>query len=178
MAWTWLSLWVTEQHHILACLKQWSYNKTQLPNDQIRSTWCISTRGNVSKACILTVFETIWNCRICLKTMSLKNAFWRYLTRFGTTEKTENNVSQTCTLTVFEKIRKCRMLFENNISKACILTVFEHIGKCRILFETNVFKACILMVFDTIWNCREKNRKQCLLNHSLQWRYFKRFGTA
>jgi len=60
------------------------------------------------------------------------------------------------------------MLFENNISKACILTVFEHIGKCRILFETNVFKACILMVFDTIWNCREKTRKQCLLNHSLQ----------
>ena len=85
---------------VLACLKQWSYNKTQLPNNQIRSTWCIATRGNVSKACILTVFETIWNCRehfrnnaskeyiltlrfgtadIISKTMSLKHACWRYL---------------------------------------------------------------------------------------------------
>ena len=67
--------------------------------------------NNVSKACILTVFKTIWNCRkhienigfkACalkvfettwscrgknMKTMSLKHAFWWYLKQFGTTEK-------------------------------------------------------------------------------------------
>ena len=56
-------LCIKEHHHVLACLKQWSCIKTQLqlPNDQIRSTWCIATRGNVSKAWILMVFEMIWN---------------------------------------------------------------------------------------------------------------------
>ena len=56
-------LCIKEHHHVLACLKQWSCIKTQLqlPNDQIRSTWCIATRGNVSKAWILMVFDMIWN---------------------------------------------------------------------------------------------------------------------
>ena len=65
--------------------------------------------GNVSKICMLMIFETIWNCRdhfenivskACtlamletisnckanFKTMSLKHALWRYLKRFGTAE--------------------------------------------------------------------------------------------
>jgi len=42
--------------------------------------------NNVSKACILMVFETIWNCR----------------------ESNENNVSKACILTLFETIWNCR----------------------------------------------------------------------
>ena len=45
--------------HMTIIMSQWSNKKTQLPNDQIRSTWCIATRGNVSKVCILTVYS--WN---------------------------------------------------------------------------------------------------------------------
>jgi len=66
MAWPWLSLWVTEHHHVLACLKQWSYNKAQILYQMIKSELriCIAMwRGNVSSACILMVFETILNCR-------------------------------------------------------------------------------------------------------------------
>ena len=108
MSWTWLSLWVTEQHHVLACLKQWSYNKTQIPNDQIRSTLCIATRGNVSKVCILKVFEMIWKCR----------------------KHFENNVFKSCTVTLFKTIWNCTYHFENNVSYACILTIFETIWNC------------------------------------------------
>ena len=42
--------------------------------------------NNVSKACLLTLLETNWNCRNPLKTMSLKHAFSRYWKRFGTVE--------------------------------------------------------------------------------------------
>ena len=42
--------------------------------------------NNVSKVCVLKVFETSWNCREKLRTMSLKNAFWHFLKRFGTVE--------------------------------------------------------------------------------------------
>jgi len=34
-----------------------------------------TNENNVSKACILTLLETIWNCGNLLKTMSLKHAF-------------------------------------------------------------------------------------------------------
>jgi len=105
--------------------------QSQLPNDQIRRTWCMVTRGNVSKACILTLFETIWNCRKLfennmslkhafwpylkrfgtaeniLKTMSLKHAFWQYSKPFGTAEKNENKVSKACTMTEFENVLYC-----------------------------------------------------------------------
>ena len=50
--------------------------------------------NNVSKECILTLFEKIGNCRNLLTTMSLKHALWRYLKRFGTADKNENNVSK------------------------------------------------------------------------------------
>ena len=43
--------------------------------------------NNVSKGYILTVFETIWNCREKMKTMSLRDALWPYLQRFGAAEK-------------------------------------------------------------------------------------------
>ena len=42
--------------------------------------------NNVSKACTLTVFEKIGSCRNLLKTISLIHAFW-YLKRIGTAEK-------------------------------------------------------------------------------------------
>ena len=48
---------------------------------------------NVFGACILSVFETIWNCR----------------------EHFENKVSETCALTVFETIRNCREKKEKTI---------------------------------------------------------------
>ena len=43
--------------------------------------------NNVSKAYILTVFETIWSCREKMKTMYLKHTFLQYLKRFGAAEK-------------------------------------------------------------------------------------------
>jgi len=57
---------------------------------------------NVSKACILVVSETIWNCR----------------------EIDENYVSKTCILVVSETIWNCREIVT---SKACIVTVLETI---------------------------------------------------
>jgi len=62
--------------------------------------------NNVSKSCVLTLFERIWNCR----------------------EKFENSVSKACILMVLkrfgtaEKILKTLIVF-----KACILTVIETI---------------------------------------------------
>ena len=134
--------------------------------------------NNVSKACILTAFKTIWKCReyfennaflsmrskgiwndlklqrILSKTMSLKHAFWWYLKQFGTAE---NNWKQ-CT------------------SKACIVKVFETIWNCREHLQNNVFKACILVVSETIWNCREIDENNVHLKHALL-RYLKRFRT-
>jgi len=66
--------------------------------------------SNVSKACIRTLFETIWNCR----------------------EHFENNVFKACALNVFGTIWNCREIIENNVSKACILAVFETIWNCRV----------------------------------------------
>ena len=88
-----------------------TYDKTQLPNDQIRRTWCIATRANAfwhylkwfgtaenllktmslkhAFSWYLKRFETAENI---LKTMSLKHALWRYLKRFGTAE----NFSKQC----------------------------------------------------------------------------------
>ena len=43
--------------------------------------------NDVSKNTIVLVFETIWNCREKMKTMSLKHALLWYLKRFGTAEK-------------------------------------------------------------------------------------------
>ena len=62
--------------------------------------------SNVSKACILTVFKTIWNCR----------------------EHFKNNVFKACALKVFETIWNCReKIRRTNIYKACILVVSETI---------------------------------------------------
>jgi len=49
--------------------------------------WRDHFENNVFKACALKVYETIWNCRENMKTMSLKHAFWWYLKQFGTVEK-------------------------------------------------------------------------------------------
>ena len=53
-------------------------------------------------------FDGIWNRRENIKTMSLKNAFWHYLKRFGIVEKHEKNLSKECILTEFETIWNCR----------------------------------------------------------------------
>ena len=51
------------------------------------------------KACILTLFETIWKFKEFFK----------------------NNVFKACILMVFETNWNCREIGENNVSKACIL---------------------------------------------------------
>ena len=53
----------------------------------------VKNENNVSKACILTVFKTIWNCR----------------------EHFINNFFKACALNVFETIWNCRELYENNV---------------------------------------------------------------
>jgi len=54
----------------------------------------IFLENNVSKACILTLFGTIWNCRESFwKTMSLKRAFLRHLKRFGTADTILKTIS-------------------------------------------------------------------------------------
>jgi len=72
--------------------------------------------NNVSKACIRTLFETIWNCR----------------------EHFENNVFKACALNVFGTIWNCREHFENNVFKACALNVSGTIWNCREIDENNV----------------------------------------
>ena len=180
---TWLS-WV------LACLKQWSYNKTQLPNDQIRclcqkslkhAFWRYLKRFRTSfffwktmslKHEFLTIFEKIGKCRIyfwkqwlssmnydgkylkrsgiaekflksmssdsvwndlemqrIMKTMPLKNAFWRYLKQSGTAEK----FWKPCLLSMHcDGIWNCRK-HENKDRKWWILTGFETIWKSRVM---------------------------------------------
>ena len=49
--------------------------------------------NSVSKACTVTVFETIWTAEIFVITMSLKHVLWRYLKRFGTAEKSFKTMS-------------------------------------------------------------------------------------
>jgi len=140
-------LWVTEHYYVLACLKRWSYNKTQLPKLMIRSMWCIATRGNVSKVCILKVFETIWNCREKMRTMSLKNAFWHFLKRFGTADFFGKTMALKHVFGWYLK-RLGNADFLNNVYKTCILMIFETIWNCREKYENNVYKACTLTVFE------------------------------
>ena len=61
--------------YVLACLKEWSYVKTQLPNDQIRSKLCIATRGNVSRQAFWRYLEL----QRKKKTRTVNGAFWRFL---------------------------------------------------------------------------------------------------
>ena len=71
---------------------------------------CIVFWKNVSKACILTVFENIGKCIFL------------------------NNISTACILMLFETVWICREINENNPSKACILAVFETIWNCKTSF--------------------------------------------
>ena len=126
-----------------------SYNKTQLTNDQIRSTWCIASRGNVwwylkrfgtaekkhennvSKACIVTAFQTIWDCRERKKTWTVdSDGFWNDL---ELQRKNENNVSRACIKLwrYFKRFWTAAKKKENKDGKWCILTVFETIWSCR-----------------------------------------------
>ena len=146
MTWTWLSLWVIEHHHVLACLKQWSYNITQLPNDQNRSTCQMS----ILKACITD--DDIWNhleLQRKMKTVSLKNAFWHYLKRFGTAEIFVITMSLKHALWRYWK----RFGITEKSLKTMSLkhafwrrTLVETVWNCR-FFLNNVSKECILMVF-------------------------------
>ena len=150
-----LSLWVTDDPHVLVCLKQWSYNNTQLPNDQIRSTWCIATRGNVSYTCSLTVFETIWSCRENMKTMPPKHAFWQYLKRFRTADF---------------------LLLKTMPLKHELWRYLKRFGTEEIVLKTMFLKHA----FWRYWNrfgTEEKRLKTMSLKHAFWW-YFKRFGTA
>ena len=117
---TWLSLWV------LACLKQWSYNKTQLLNDQIR----------------------------CLCQKSLKQAFWRYLKRFRTSFFCGKQCLSSMNFWRYlRRLGNAEFIFENNDSRAWIMMV--SIWNDLVL-QRNFKKACHLTVFETIWKCREK----------------------
>ena len=146
---TWSKIWHGHDYHyelqnITTFWLVWNkilQQQKQLPNDQIISTWCIASLGNVSKAGILTSFQKIWNCRE-RKKRTLNGTFWRFLKRFGTADKNENNVSKACIVTVFQTIWNCREkkktrtvngafckeIDESNVSKACILT---GLGICR-----------------------------------------------
>ena len=87
------------------------------------------------KWCILTVFETIWNCRVKMKTWTVNGAFWRYL---KCREKIENKDAYACILTVFETLFETAMrkkymfwlnqswseVLKNKEAKWCILTLF------------------------------------------------------
>ena len=193
MACTWLSLWVTEQHHILACLKQWSNNKTQLPNDQIKRAWCIATRDNVFKECILTL--RLGTAEIISKTMYLKQACWRYLKRLGIAEKKiENKDGNWCILTVFETIWNCRekvktltRTFWDYLKRYLTLqwvhdlTSLKGVGAWgRPTFpwicENKDDKWCILPLFDTIFWPAETFLKAMKLNGAIQMTLFETYG--
>ena len=90
------------------------------------------------RACILTLFKTIWNCR----------------------ENIKNNVAKCCILTVIEAILNCREDFKSRDAKWWILTAFETILKYREKIENKDAKWYILTVFEMIWNRREQKWKQ------------------
>jgi len=68
-------------------IKDWATSSLTLLRPSPVSFYFLHIYNKVSKACILVVSETIWNCREKMKIMSRKYAFWRYLNRFGTVGK-------------------------------------------------------------------------------------------
>ena len=120
----------------------WRYLKQLETAEKILKTM------SVSKACFVTVFETIQNCWKKLKIMSLKNAFWQCLKRFGTEEKKKEN-SYWKRFGTAEKTLKTRM----------VNGAYWH-----------------LRIVETMWNFREK-MKTMPLKHALWWDV-KRFGIA
>ena len=122
--------------------------------------------NNVSKACILTIFKTIWNCREKMKTMSLKNAFWHYLKRFRTAVILENNVSKACILTIFKTIWNCREHFENNVSKECMP-----------LFLKTMSLKHVFWLYLKRFGTSENILKTMSVKHAF-WQYLRLFGTA
>ena len=112
--------------------------------------------SNVSKVCMLMIFETIWNCR----------------------DHFENIVSKACTLAVLETISNCKANFKTMSLKHALWRYLKRFGTAEKLFENNDGKWCI-MATDGSWNDLELQTKMktISLKHAL-WRYFKRFGTA
>ena len=108
--------------------------------------------NNVYKACSVTVFETIWNCREKMKTMSLRHAVWRYLKRF----KTAMRKNSTC-FDLIKRVETFHCKCKNKDGNCCILTLFETIfWNNREIFENKDDKWCILTLFDTIFWFAEK----------------------
>jgi len=91
------------------------------------------------KACILTVFETILNCRENMKTLRMhsygiwksremetmyqKHVFLRYLKRFGRKLWKQWNHMVHYAAVLYD-ILKCREHFEGNVAKWCIPALF------------------------------------------------------
>ena len=87
--------------------------------------------NNVSKACIIAAFETIWNCRKNMKTWKQGRLHVQYDTLWydilTCREKIERNEAKWCILTFL-----CSMTFrgsdsatERNEAKWCLLTTFR-----------------------------------------------------
>ena len=99
-------------------------------------------KNNVSKACILMVFETIRNCR----------------------EIIENNVSKVCILVVSETIWNCRKIWKECTSKACILTYLKRFRTSEKRLKTMYLKHALLRYlkwFGTVGKDENKDAYAC-----------------
>ena len=82
--------------------------------------------NNVSKACILMVFETILTAKKILKTTSLKHAFRRYLKWFEIAETLLKAMSLKHPFWWYlKRFWTAEIFFENSVFKACATNVFE-----------------------------------------------------
>ena len=122
----------------------------QMIKSEVRFGIADKNENNVSKACIMTVFETIWNCKEKMKTMSLTHALGRYFKRFGTAEKKENKDGKRCIVTIFQTIWNCRKKKKTRTVNGAFWRILKRFGTA------------------------EKNMKTMSLKHAL-WRYFNDF---
>ena len=76
---------------------------------------------------ILTVFETIWNCREKMKTRTFERVFCHYLKRyFGTAKKIwKQGQYMLHYAAIWYALLTCKENCESNEAQWCILTVFE-----------------------------------------------------
>ena len=114
-----------------------------------------SFENNVSKACILTVFKTIWNCR----------------------EHFENNVFKARIMVVSVTIWNCREIDENNLHlKHAFLRYLKRVWTVGKIWkhENKDAYACNVTRFDTIFWLADNILREVKRNGAF-WRFYARW---
>ena len=123
-----------------------------------------------AKWCILTVFETILNCRDHFETRTLSRALWHILKRY--LKQLWKKWAHVLILSREAWSRPCACnpgLFLNKDGDWCILTLFENSQKRK---ENKDNKWCLLLLFDTIFWSAGKLLKAVRLNGAF-WHFLR-----